>query len=75
VRVGPEGLPAGELGERAGLPPASRNFHLSRLEAAGLVGKRRDGRKVVYAADYSRVQELAAFLVDECCVDATTPCC
>lgn len=75
VKVGPQGLPAGELGERASLPPASRNFHLSRLEAAGLVSKRRDGRKILYAADFARVQELATFLVAECCVEASQPCC
>jgi DNA-binding transcriptional ArsR family regulator len=75
VRVGPEGLPAGELGQRAGLPPASRNFHLTRLETAGLVVKRRDGRKILYAADFGRVRELATFLVAECCVEASQPCC
>ncbi len=74
VRVGPAGLPAGEISERAALPPASRNFHLSRLEAAGLVQKRRDGRRILYAADFGRVQELATFLVRECCVEASEPC-
>ena len=70
VRVGPDGLAAGEISERSGLPPASRNFHLSRLEASGLVAKRRDGRRVLYSTDFGRVRELAGFLVAECCVDA-----
>ena len=73
VRVGPNGLPAGEIGRRSGMPPASRNFHLSRLEAAGLVTKRRDGRRILYSAAYPRVQELAGYLVQECCVEAPCP--
>ena len=51
VREGPEGLPAGAIGERVGLAPSSLTFHLQALQRAGLVRQARAGRARVYAAN------------------------
>ena len=58
VQAGPPGLPAGQIGERLGLAPATLSFHLKTLRAAGLVEQRRDGRSLIYAADFARMQAL-----------------
>ena len=67
VRQGPRGLPAGEIGGRLGLPPATLSFHLSHLTRAGLLRSRREGRKVVYAADYEAMAGLMSYLTENCC--------
>ncbi|HLE66711.1 MAG TPA: helix-turn-helix domain-containing protein, partial [Burkholderiales bacterium] len=36
VQAGPDGMAAGTIGERLGLPPATLSFHLAHLTRAGL---------------------------------------
>lgn len=67
VRRGPGGLPAGELSERIGVPPTTLSFHLAQLSHAGLVTPRRDGRSILYAANYTGMQDLMGFLLENCC--------
>jgi ArsR family transcriptional regulator len=67
IGVGSEGLPAGQIGERFGLPSATLSFHLSQLRHAGLVTSRRESRSIIYAADFDAMTELMAFLGENCC--------
>jgi ArsR family transcriptional regulator, arsenate/arsenite/antimonite-responsive transcriptional repressor len=67
VRQGPGGMPAGRVAEALGIPPATLSFHLAQLGHAGLVLSRRDGRRIIYSADYDAMQELMAFLTEKCC--------
>lgn len=69
VRRGPEGYPAGEIGKRLGIAPATLSFHLTQLSQAGLVDSRREGRSIIYSADYKRMGELMNFLTEHCCRD------
>jgi DNA-binding transcriptional ArsR family regulator len=39
VRAGPEGLPAGAVGEALGVPSATLSFHLKELKNAGIVAR------------------------------------
>ena len=51
VTAGPDGMPAGAIGEAmAGASSSRMSFHLSPLEQAGLVESRRDGRSIIYSA-------------------------
>ena len=52
VQAGAEGLPAGQIGERLDLPSATLSFHLNQLRHAGLVTFRREGRSLIYVAEY-----------------------
>ena len=70
VRQGPEGMPAGQVAEALGIPPATLSFHLAQLGHAGLVRSRREGRRIIYSADYDGMRELMAFLSDKCCQPA-----
>jgi len=67
VQAGPEGLPAGHIGQRLGLPPATLSFHLTQLRHAGLVNFRRSGRSLIYAAEYRAMSSLMAYLTENCC--------
>jgi ArsR family transcriptional regulator, arsenate/arsenite/antimonite-responsive transcriptional repressor len=71
VRRGPAGLAAGEISERVGVPPTTLSFHLAQLSHAGLVTSRREGRSILYAADYGGMQGLMGFLTDNCCQEGS----
>lgn len=67
VQVGPEGMAATRISEQLGVPASSLSFHLKELAHAGLVTTRQEGRFVYYAANFSRMNDLMAFLTDNCC--------
>ncbi len=67
VQAGPQGLAAGEIGERIGVPAPTLSFHLAQLGHAVLVRSHRSGRSIIYAAGYPRMQELLDFLLENCC--------
>jgi DNA-binding transcriptional ArsR family regulator len=73
VRTGPEGLAAGEIAGRLKVAPATLSFHLAQLRHAGLVTMRRDGRSLIYSADYDGMNGLMSFLTENCCA-GTTEC-
>ena len=75
VRAGPEGLSIGDLGARAGVTGSTLTHHLKLLAAAGLVQQTKQGRSTICAAvAYREVEELAQFLLTECCADAAVTC-
>jgi ArsR family transcriptional regulator, arsenate/arsenite/antimonite-responsive transcriptional repressor len=67
VEAGPQGLPAGRIAAGMGLPAATLSFHLSQLRHSGLLACRRDGRALIYSAEYSAMNDLIGFLTDNCC--------
>lgn len=68
VKAGLNGLPAGTIGEAMNKASSSRiSFHLRHLEQAGLVRSRREGRSIVYSADYCALSQLIEFLMRDCC--------
>jgi len=67
VQAGASGLPAGRIGERLGLPGPTLSFHLAQLKAAHLVACRREGRSLIYSADYAAMNGLVAYLLENCC--------
>ena len=67
VEHAPEGLPAGQVAERLGIPPASLSFHLKELTHAGLIVPRPDGRFVWYSADLDAMNGVVGYLTENCC--------
>jgi DNA-binding transcriptional ArsR family regulator len=63
----PAGLPAGAIGERLGLAPATLSFHLKELAHTGLVTAQPDGRFIWYRADLATMDGLVAYLTENCC--------
>ena len=71
VEAGPQGMPAGAIGEGLGVPPATLSFHLAHLVRAGLARSRQEGRYVIYSADFRAMRDLVGFLTENCCKGAT----
>lgn len=67
VRAGPAGMAAGTLAETLEVPNSSLSFHLAQLVRAGLIAQRREGRSLVYSADFAAMNRLLAFLTENCC--------
>lgn len=70
VVAGQEGIPAGEIARALKLSPSVLTFHFDRLRMAELVTARRDGRSVIYAANFETMNALLAFLTENCCQGA-----
>jgi ArsR family transcriptional regulator len=70
VQAGPEGMAAGDIAERLKISPPTLSFHLAQLRQAGLLAMRRDGRSLIYSADYDGMNELMGFLTENCCAGA-----
>lgn len=67
VQAGPAGMAAGSIGERLELAPATLSFHLAGLTRAGLAASRQDGRFVIYTANFEGMNDLVAYLTENCC--------
>jgi DNA-binding transcriptional ArsR family regulator len=74
VQRGPEGLPAGAIGDRVGLVPSSLTFHLQNLQRAGLITQRRESRQLYYSADFAAMNDLVGYLTENCCADNSAEC-
>lgn len=67
VERGTEGLPAGAIGEQLGIPNNTLSFHLSHMSNAGLVLSRREGRSIIYSANFEFFTGLIRYMVEDCC--------
>jgi DNA-binding transcriptional ArsR family regulator len=74
VRAGGEGRAVGHIGETLGLPSPTLSFHLGQLRHAGLVTVRRDGRSLIYAANFQAMNGLIAYLMENCCTGDRAGC-
>ena len=74
VQAGTDGMPAGQIGERLGLPSATLSFHLNQLKHAGLITFRREGRSLIYVAEYDAMNSLLAYLTENCCQGDPSAC-
>lgn len=72
VSRGPEGLAAGTIAETLGIAPSSLSFHLQELVHAGLITQRRLSRSLIYSAEYGAMNELVAYLTENCCGRGTS---
>jgi ArsR family transcriptional regulator, arsenate/arsenite/antimonite-responsive transcriptional repressor len=67
VKAGPEGLPAGRIASRLKTAVTTMSAQLMVLSHAGLVVARRDGRSIIYAANFDAMSALLLFLTEDCC--------
>lgn len=85
VKHEPDGVAAGDLARSLTIPQNTLSAHLSILTRAGLIAAKRSGRSIIYHASLNRVQDLALFILADCCggkpeicaplIESLTPCC
>lgn len=74
VQAGKNGLAAGVIGEKLGIPAATLSFHLKGLTHAKLIKSRSEGRYVIYTANYAEMDRLIAYLTEHCCAGDASQC-
>ncbi len=74
VKRGPEGYTPSELAQRLDKASPTLSFHLKELMHAGLVKYRRESRNLYYSPNIERMNDLVAFLTENCCSLADTEC-
>ena len=74
VKQGPQGLVAGEIASTLAVPPTNLSFHLKALTHAQLVSVVQEGRFQRYRANLALMQELIAYLTEECCAGHPEQC-
>jgi len=67
VRAGAKGMAAGEIARATGILPNTLSSSLNILSHADLIGSRREGRSIIYSADYGAMSALLGFLMQDCC--------
>lgn len=80
VQAGPEGLNPGVLADRLEIPMATLSFHLKELRHAEMIMSRQQGRFIFYSANFGAMNDLLAYLTENCCVESgadcvAAPCC
>lgn len=74
VQAGSDGVAAGEIARRLGVPANTLSANLNVLSHAGLVDSRREGRSIIYTAAYERMAALLGFLMEDCCQGSAAIC-
>jgi len=74
VQVGPEGMPAGGIGERLGVRQNTMSANLQVLAHAGLIRAEREGKSIRYFADMDGLKGLLSYLLEDCCGGAPEMC-
>lgn len=74
VKAGEAGLAAGHIAEATGSLPNTLSANLAILTRSGLARSRREGRSIIYTADYEAMRGLLGFLMDDCCAGEPAIC-
>src|ERR1700680_723980 len=67
VQAGTEGMAAGAGSAALHLAPNTLTFHFDPLRLGGLLTVRRDGRSMIYAAQFEAMNSLLGYLTENCC--------
>ena len=74
VKAGSGGMAAGDIARRLEVMPNALSANLNVLRHAGLIGSRREGRSIIYTADYGAMTAVLGFLMEDCCSGDSAIC-
>lgn len=74
VKMGNQGMVAGEIATALALPPTNLSFHLKALTQAGLLTVAQEGRFQRYRANIPLMLDLIIYLTEECCTSDRAHC-
>ena len=74
VQAGPAGMPAGDIAERMEARQNTMSSHLAKLQRAGIISSERDGRHIIYRADFDALGGLIVYLMKDCCGGSAELC-
>jgi ArsR family transcriptional regulator len=67
VVTGSAGLTPSELSQQLDVSGATLSFHLKELMNAALISQTRNGRNLIYRAQFNHMNDLLAYLTANCC--------
>ena len=67
VQAGPDGLSAGEIAVQMNALQNTMSSHLAKLGRAGIISSQRDGRHIIYRANFAALSGLILYLMEDCC--------
>ena len=67
VVAGDAGMTPGTISEQLKIPATALSFHLKELVHASLISQQRQGRNLIYRAAFATMNELLAYLTENCC--------
>lgn len=70
VVAGDAGMNAGAIAAALDVPASTLSFHIAHLAHAGLVTARQESRFIFYSANFAAMDDMIAFLTDNCCQGA-----
>ena len=70
VVAGPGGLTPSVVAEQLEVAPNTLSFHLKELLHAGMVSVERQGRHLIYRANFEQMTALLGYLTEHCCEGA-----
>ena len=67
VVAGGAGMTPSAMSEQLNVPATALSFHLKELVHASLISQQRQGRNLIYRAAFATMNELLAYLTENCC--------
>ncbi len=73
VRAGRDGANVGTIQRMLDVPATTLAHHLAALAGAGLIDQQRRGREVICTANFKTVNDVLAYVREECCAGLRAP--
>ncbi len=67
VQAGTDGLSAGAIADRMDALQNTMSSHLHKLSRARIINSRREGRHIIYSANFKALSGLIVYLMEDCC--------
>ncbi len=71
VKVGPKGVPVGQIQKEIGIPGSTLSHHINRLVSVGLIRQIRESRILYCFPQFKALEEVITFLMSECCAEGS----